>query len=367
VLVYCIISVTALTAICSLAVDFGRVQVAKTELRRAADAAALYASTGLSNGTQFSRAQAVVTQNPVDGGTITLSAGDVVAGTWANGTFTAGGFSPNAVQITLRRSIPLMFGGAIGMNNCQVTASAICAAATSTQSSGYGFVGIDSIDVRGNGLIDSYRSAAGAYSAASRRANADVATNGHARLDGNAKVYGDVFHRTGYTVNGNAGLSSGQWQVLSNQISYAPPTLPNSYTNMGNFNGNGNGSLTLTSGNYYFTSFTANGNFTINVTGEVNVYVDGDFTLNGNMSSSGNLPASFRVHMLSSAGATLNGNSDVYADVYAPMSPVKISGNGDFFGRAIGKTLSISGNGNLHYDESLPAIRAATMTSVLVR
>ena len=46
--IYAMIAMTALTGFVSLAVDLGRVQIAKTELQQAADAAALYGASGLS-------------------------------------------------------------------------------------------------------------------------------------------------------------------------------------------------------------------------------------------------------------------------------------------------------------------------------
>ena len=56
-LVYGIVMVTVLLAFASLAVDLGRVQLAKTELRQAADAAARYAVTGIDDGTIIERAR----------------------------------------------------------------------------------------------------------------------------------------------------------------------------------------------------------------------------------------------------------------------------------------------------------------------
>ena len=44
---------------------------------------------------------------------------------------------------------------------------------------------------------------------------------------------------------------------------------------------------------------------------------------------------------------------DWYADIYAPLSAVNVSGTGDFYGRLIGKTIGVIGSGALHFDESL--------------
>ena len=58
-LVYLSVTMVTLIAFCSLGVDVARVQTVKTELRRAADAAARYAVTGLPDGVQRTQAYAV--------------------------------------------------------------------------------------------------------------------------------------------------------------------------------------------------------------------------------------------------------------------------------------------------------------------
>src|SRR5437016_2131421 len=123
-LVWTIVCMTSLLAFASLAVDLGRVQSAKTELRRAADAAARYATSGLSDGTALTKAIAAAAENDVDGTPLILTNSDVVLGTWSGGTFTAGGASPNAIKVSAQRSqarstaVPLLFGTILGMSGC---------------------------------------------------------------------------------------------------------------------------------------------------------------------------------------------------------------------------------------------------------
>ena len=57
-LIWVVVTLPVLMGFCSLAVDWGRVQVVKTELRRAADAAARYAAPALSDGITAVRARA---------------------------------------------------------------------------------------------------------------------------------------------------------------------------------------------------------------------------------------------------------------------------------------------------------------------
>jgi Flp pilus assembly protein TadG len=352
-MVWFIIILAALMALVSLGVDLGRVQLVKTELQAAADAAARYAATGLSDNTCLSKAQAVAAQNTCDGAAVSIQAADVVTGTWTSNVFTAGGSSPNAVRISLRRPVPLMFAKVLGFATCDVSAQAVCTV-TSASSATHGFVGLDSISMNGNAEVDSYLSSSGTYSSSTRRTNGHVGTNQSVDLNGNVKIYGDAYYKTSYSANGNAQVvAPGQPKLLSGTLNHPSPSLPSSYTSMGNLNGGGNGSLSLNSGNYYFTSFNTSGNFTLLINGQVNVYVNGGVNLSGNHQTHNSLPGNFRIHVLSSGSVSIHGNANLYADVYAPNSAISISGNGDFYGRAIGKTLSVDGNGKLHFDESV--------------
>ena len=137
VLIYAIVIMVAMFALISLAVDMGRVQVAKTELQRAADAGARYAALGINDGTAITKGIAAAGDNTADGSAVTLQSSDVVVGTWASGTFTSGGFSPNAVRVTARRTtsrgnaIPLMFAAVLGRTTCDVTARSYATATSS--------------------------------------------------------------------------------------------------------------------------------------------------------------------------------------------------------------------------------------------
>src|SRR5688500_7134 len=103
-LIYAMIATTAMLSLTSLAVDWGRVELAKMEMRRIADAAAAYASGGIASSSTLSRAQAVAAENLCSdtNAAVAVQAGDVVTGTWSssNRTFTPGGTTQNAVRVT---------------------------------------------------------------------------------------------------------------------------------------------------------------------------------------------------------------------------------------------------------------------------
>src|SRR5690349_21443943 len=103
-LYYGIVLMAVVTMFISLSVDFGRAQLAKTELARAADAAARYAAMGLSDNTYIAKAIDAANDNTVDGTALVLQSTDITAGTWASGTFTAGTASPNAVRVIAQRA-----------------------------------------------------------------------------------------------------------------------------------------------------------------------------------------------------------------------------------------------------------------------
>jgi Flp pilus assembly protein TadG len=143
--IWVIVAMMAMVGICSLAVDLGRVVTAKTELERAASAAARIAvydmSAGADNATIRSDASAMAASNTVDGTAVSLSTSaastDIQVGLWNSSSKT---FSANAtpltsaddtttfpaVKIWAKRTkangnpISLAFGGILGAASCDV-------------------------------------------------------------------------------------------------------------------------------------------------------------------------------------------------------------------------------------------------------
>jgi hypothetical protein len=135
-LIYGMVAMITLCSIVSLASDYGRVQLVKTELESTAEAAARYGAMSLqqSNGAAMNAAIAVATANTADGQPIVLYPNtDVEVGVWdtARQTFTAGGSTPNAVKVTARRTaargnaVRLPFAGLLGKSTCDVSADAV--------------------------------------------------------------------------------------------------------------------------------------------------------------------------------------------------------------------------------------------------
>lgn len=140
VLVYSAILMIVLIGFISLAVDWGRVQLAKTELQAAADAAARYGVTGLSSGvnTVQSRVAAAAAQNKADGSAVSIDTNnDIEFGVWdpllKQFTVLTGSQrnGATAIRVTARRTaargnaIPLLWGAVIGKRTCDVTAQSV--------------------------------------------------------------------------------------------------------------------------------------------------------------------------------------------------------------------------------------------------
>ena len=140
-LIYATAGILVLGAFAALAVDWGRVQLTKTELQSAADAAARYGAAGLQNdldgvSAASANAAASASQNKANGQAISFNASqDVVIGEWNKGSRT---FAPttdlnkaNAVQVTLRctqargTAVPLAFMSMLGRKTSDVTAVSI--------------------------------------------------------------------------------------------------------------------------------------------------------------------------------------------------------------------------------------------------
>jgi len=92
--------------------------------------------------------------------------------------------------------------------------------------------------------------------------------------------------------------------------------------------------------------------------GSVKVYVTGQFSASGNTTIGvSSDPTYLLLLLVSSQEATieggLTGNTEFYGGLYAPTATINISGNAEVFGSVVAKTVKVSGNAKVHYDEAL--------------
>src|SRR5437763_9613144 len=138
VIIYVIVCMTALCMFLSLAVDYGRAQLVKTELRRAADAsgraAAAYIYSDLNAGVVA--AIDIASRNKADGLPVDLvAAQDIQFGYWdvklKNFTLTSSSSASNAVRVIARRTqprgnaVPMLFARVLKCNFCDMHAETV--------------------------------------------------------------------------------------------------------------------------------------------------------------------------------------------------------------------------------------------------
>lgn len=173
-------------------------------------------------------------------------------------------------------------------------------------------------------------------------------------------------------------------QSMTRSSLAAAPTAPSGSYNVGavSISGNGrvivrngspvpssinvssNNTLYIPPGNYKASSMSISGNGQLTV--ESSVTTNTTWVFEGNsagssvISISGNgianqtaRPAKFQMYTNSSKNVTISGNGNTHAVIYAPSANVTISGNGNLFGAVVGKGVSVSGNGMVHFDVAL--------------
>jgi hypothetical protein len=149
VLVYSLLLMTILLAMTGFAVDYGRLQLIKTQLQRNADSAArgsleMYIEGSSSDYTYWGPEMTAQLFNPVDNNSGVLPTVSFTWGFWnsTTKTFTAGTGTPVAVMVTVSRTaangnavpltFPLMNGLSAFRTTCDVTATAIAVLSQST-------------------------------------------------------------------------------------------------------------------------------------------------------------------------------------------------------------------------------------------
>jgi hypothetical protein len=313
--------------------------------------------------------------------------------------------SSNACRVTARRTaarsnpIGLFFGRAIGITNVDVVGRAVAWIQGGTTN--FGFVGIDWVRFNGTTGTDSYNPADGPYGGSNVHNNGSVMSNGTISLVGTVDIHGDARPGMDFPLNQNSNSDVTGWTApldyslagLFPPPPYDPPTstqnslLPNTVLK-------GNGAFSANGVNYtfptppagqtykyVFSSMSLKSSAQVTIVGPcviwidsggydqtrqaiLNISDDGPVTINCNgdfRQGGGSInnpppgsPADFTVNMCAPA-TTFDISSELYAHVYAPLSDVKIHGNGtdrDFYGWIVGKTLTVDGNSSLHYDET---------------
>ena len=374
-IVYITVVFGVMIALASLAVDAGRVALVRTELLRAADAAARYACTGIADGTYTARAIAAAGDNEADGAKVALTAADVVPGSYNPDThrFTANANPANAVQVTCTRKgdqgVRLLFAELLGIGHFDLKATSIAYAVPRA----VGFTGLDGINVRNNVFVGSYDSTVTTNPSQFRAdGKAGMNSNGNISAGSNTSISGNL-------LLGPAGSSSGLNLVDGGQIIHRlarliPPEMPD--WSPGLNPGGVPRSLTLTSdtvlqgGKYWFTYLSVQCN-NLTFSGPAILYVDGDIDLQGKVTAFRSVPSNLKIFQIGHHKFGNSGYNDLFlcAVVVAPDSEFATKNNATIYGSAVFKRIDLNNNADFYYDEAtaLNGGSAAGIDIALVR
>lgn len=371
-------------AMAAFAVDMGYVVHARTELQRTADACALAALPYMENP---SYAQTVAQEIAVSNmGTVgpELQSSDVVFGYWdrdkpVGSRWAPNGSPTNAVKVRLKRSdesgnpLQLFFGYLIGTDTANTQAHAI---AMYDHGLCGPFVGIEWVSVPGQPATDSYSTEEGSYNVMTARDRGSLCSDGPIFVEGSALVRGDARAGKSFTVTLEGGaIVTGSKGSRLRPLNLPPvdasgaavsndnhqiPMVPegNGWKSPVDGNGNflldGTRAIEMPPGTYYVKDFIVKGESQFHVSGPTTIYVTGNLERSGGTMVNNNtqLPANLQF-LMTGGTAKVTSNNDFYGVIYAPNTPVTLDGDSDWFGAVVGKTLTMTGSGWAHYDESL--------------
>jgi hypothetical protein len=255
-----------------------------------------------------------------------------------------------------------------------------------------GFVGRSGVTITGNSIVDSYNSSLGSYatqvSGGFAGNDARVASDGNIGLVGSVIVRGDVSPGPGMAVTGNTSLVQGSTVPSSRPLSmppvvYAPPVKAK---------GSLSGTKTFNSGVYRYTDVNLSGGAHLTFNGDVDLYVDGKFSLTGTsyatiaptakvrifqgsndfvLGGGGIInqslaPSHLQISSASTTSVKYGGGAAFYGSIYAPQAAGDLVGGAGAFGSFQARSLNISGNTNLHYDEALNTL-ASWLAVTMIR
>jgi hypothetical protein len=254
-----------------------------------------------------------------------------------------------------------------------------------------------------NIVVDSYdsgdptKSTNGMYDVSKRQENGDIATDGQLIEAGNAQIYGDVATNAG-TVSGAANITGVErTDFYQEPIPVGAPSWSATNSSVTSVNGtttitadatqhsaasryvltgvslSGNKTLTIAgnaNGSQTYVEIYVTGNISVSGTGQIviqpgvtaTIYFAGNVDISGNgVLNSNNQPGDLMLYGIqpptnTSEHVSIGGNSQITASVYAPGHDVTINGggtNGHVYGSMVGKTVTMTGVSNLHYDEQL--------------
>lgn len=356
-IIYGIVVMSVLLALCSIAVDYGYAQLVRTELQAAADGAARAAASGISTDLAEAkkRARDLGAMNRAAGEPITFTDGDFRFGRWNESTnhIDTSGMPIDAVEITARRTVSLFFRSMFGKSSIDISARATARAATG--GSYRGFVGLNGVSFKNNAFIGSYKSSVTTTpTEASSTGNGIVSSNVVIEFVNNATVNGDiVLGPGGNIVNKHNVMVTGT--TVNNPAPFTPPAdpawMPSSNPDGVPQNYTVNSNTVLPGGTYWFTSITVNKSLTFS--GPAIIYVNGDIWTDDSINTYQNKPSNLKLYVLGN-NRTIDLQQDIslYAEVQAPGAALIGNNKMFLYGAGVYKSMESKNNSEFYFDEN---------------
>jgi hypothetical protein len=376
-LLYVAIIVGAILAIASLAVDYGRVRLFKSQLQAAADAAAMAGARVLSSGVGSveQAAVAAAADNSCDGTSVAVDpATDIDFLTYDPVSHSsvvltgAGRSAANAVRVRAERTaakgnpVQLMLARVIGISTFDLHSAAT--AFRSPNSGGY--IGLSLTRMYNTAHFDGYNSSNGTYSAGSAQA-------------GNLLSFSDLWLYDDSTVNGEA-----HWDVsgtfnhdLTAIVSPGPCTAENLNSSfpavaLGNVaTVNDNAAITLyrsgtdlvvpdnkppvtfPAGTYYFTKFDLGIGNHVYFTGPTVIYLKCNGKIESTLGPASLRPPDLAVKVAPNYNWTIDAGGVFYGSFYNPTGDVHHHNGGISYGSVISDLLCFRHTSQGHQDMAL--------------
>jgi Flp pilus assembly protein TadG len=366
VLIFVAVAMVAFAAITSLVIDVAHLRVVKMQLQFAADAAARSAAAGMSSGTATSDAIAAAALISVDGTPVALQNSDVVTGTWSNSTFTAGGASPNAVRVKVRRTaargnaVDVWWGSLIGKSSADIT---VAATATGKATQLAGFIGYGGVDMKNNtffGSYDSRNTKDPTSNGAGKKAR--VGSNTLVNGKNNDTIQGDIVLGPHATADPTISLTGANLYQGTDLPSPAVPAWspPGAISDLVVTN-----DTVMPGGTYWYNTITVNAN--LSFSGTTTIHVNGDVFLDGTIAAASGNPVDLTIYQSGAHtfGDAASNGMNLTAFVIAPSSDFVTKNNLNFYGSGIFNSITTKNNANFYYDITLGAADGTPMISTV--
>ncbi len=228
-----------------------------------------------------------------------------------------------------------------------------------------------------NAFLDSYDSSRGYYGGSNVVSNGNIGTNiSTIDLKNNVTVHGTqttqahfvldpVIVPAGLTAlvsSGELSFSNDQTQtLLSGQYKYSGISFGNKTKLViaGNVTLYLTGDPSILSGN--------NTELVINAGASLIIYADGKVSFNNDVlvNNVSKIPGKFIIYSTYSGsdGVKIDNNSTFYGVIYAPQTDVILNNNVTLYGAIVGKTVEISNNVAVHFDEALKSFTGPGISS----